>query len=169
MAVTGAELWYLAILNLADGTFTWHRIERSEEDIAVLMESEHLLWQRVQAKSPPPMDGSDATTEALGHVYGESDPHQSRNLSHHAGAVAEILALRRDKKAIETREKQLIQMIKLDMAEAEEATLGSLATATWRPQERRSIDIDAMIRAGIDVAPYINISNTRTFKLKERE
>lgn len=168
MATVGADRWYLAIINMADSTFTWHVIERSDEDIAVLMAAEDLMMQRVRQKSPPPMDGSDATTDALGSIYSDARPGMRISLAHRAPSIDEIVALRADKKAIEQREKQLIQEIKLDMRDAEEAEIGSRARVTWKAQERRSIDIDAMIRAGIDVSPYISVSKTRTFKIVER-
>lgn len=168
IAVTGADRWYLAILNLADGTFTWHVVERNEEDIAALMAADGRMWGSIQSGTPPEMDGSDATDGALGAIYGESTPGSAADLRHHAGALKEILALRKDKEVIETREKQLIQAIKLDLADRETGDCGVAGSVSWITQSRRSIDIDGMLRAGIDVSPYITETTSRVFRIKER-
>jgi putative phage-type endonuclease len=65
LAVTGADMGYLAVMVLNKGFYTYE-IPRSEEDIAALMESERLFWEdHVRPQIPPEPDGSDSAQQVL--------------------------------------------------------------------------------------------------------
>lgn len=72
MAVTGKAKWYLAVLVLNQGFYLFD-IPRDDEEIAALVEAERDFWKLVVDKTPPPIDGSDATRRALDIVHPELD------------------------------------------------------------------------------------------------
>ena len=69
MAVTGAERWYLAVLVLGKDFFVY-TIERDEDEINALMAEEERFWNNyVRPQVQPPVDGSEATSDALDEIY----------------------------------------------------------------------------------------------------
>lgn len=78
MAVTGAERWYLGVLVLNQGFYCFE-IERDQAEIDALMAAEAAFWRYVEEDTPPPVDGSGATSAALETIYadgrgGTADP-----------------------------------------------------------------------------------------------
>lgn len=71
MAVTGYDLWYVAVL--AGGQRFYHyAVPRSDSYIKELIEKEYAFWQLVQDGTPPEMDGSEASTQVLNKLYPEA-------------------------------------------------------------------------------------------------
>lgn len=66
MAVTGASKWYLAVL-IFGKEFLVFEIPRNEGEIAALVEQERHLYELIKSDTPPPVDGSPATTKAILH------------------------------------------------------------------------------------------------------
>ena len=73
MSVTGFPGAYVAVL-IGGNTFKWYFIERDEELISMLIELEYEFWEHVQNKTPPPMDGSDASADFLNKRFPNSIP-----------------------------------------------------------------------------------------------
>lgn len=68
MHVMGYSRMYLAILVLSRG-FYHFVIERDDAEIAALVEMEKALWHNVETRTPPEVDGSDATAAAISARY----------------------------------------------------------------------------------------------------
>jgi predicted phage-related endonuclease len=68
MMVTGAPVAYLCAL-LGGNRFRWTRIERSDEFISVMREAELAFLGFVEARTPPPVDGSAHTKAVLAKLY----------------------------------------------------------------------------------------------------
>jgi putative phage-type endonuclease len=69
MAVMGYEKMYLAVLVLGQA-FYWFEIERNEAEIESLIGAEVDFWQNyVLTNTPPPVDGSDSTSQTLAEIY----------------------------------------------------------------------------------------------------
>jgi len=64
LAVTGWDRWYLAVLVLNQGFYVYE-IERDEEEIQSLIRQEADFWALVESRTPPPVDGSEATKRAI--------------------------------------------------------------------------------------------------------
>jgi len=68
LAVTG--LPYVSFGALIGGQkFVWCDVERNDEFIKVLLDEEARFWRMVETGTPPPVDGSEATTKALKQLY----------------------------------------------------------------------------------------------------
>ncbi len=88
IAVTGAVRWYVAVLILNQG-FHVYRLTRVRDDplpdwcvssvhvgnaeIDALIAAERDFWRMVEAKTPPPADGSASTAETLQALYADTD------------------------------------------------------------------------------------------------
>ena len=64
MAVTGYAGTYIAVL-IGGNSFRWKFVERDEELISMLIELEADFWDYVRLGTPPPLDGSTASTQFL--------------------------------------------------------------------------------------------------------
>jgi len=86
MMVTGYQRWYIACL-IGGNHFIWKEIPRNEEDIAALREAEINFWNMVQKGIAPEADGSRASTEALGRLYGGGGSKEAITLGEDAEAL----------------------------------------------------------------------------------
>lgn len=72
MHVTGRSRWYIAVLT--DGwLLRWWWMERDDKLITILADMAATFWhENVLTDTPPPVDGSKYTTEAIKRLYGYS-------------------------------------------------------------------------------------------------
>lgn len=167
MAVTGAKRWYLAVLVFGRGFFEF-TLERDQAEIDALMAAEGGFWHDyVEKDTPPPPDGSDATTEALQVIYADSRD-EERDLFGRETLLDEYMMLKRQKKAIEERLGEIENALKEDLQQAERGRCGSYAVS-WRSQQRSTFQPKAFALAypDIDLTPFYKNSTARPFKVTE--
>lgn len=71
MAVTGRDLWYVAVL--AGGQrFYLYKVPRSDDYIAEMIHLEYDFWKLVEDGAPPELDGSEASGKAVSCLYPEA-------------------------------------------------------------------------------------------------
>ena len=127
LMVTGLERWYLAVLVLGKGFFTFV-LDRDEAEIAALAEAEAAFWRYVTEDTPPAVDGMEATQEAISTIYAEGGggrvPLVGRD-----GLLTEREALKAQVTALNERINEIEAAIKSDMGEAEEAERAAIQSA----------------------------------------
>ena len=164
MAVTGAERWYLAILVLGKGFFTFV-IERDEAEIDALIQEEKAFWEQVESGKHPDYDGQKPTTEAIGQMYrGKDDiPLELRNRSE----IEMYLALKAQIEALELEKGKHEQAIKNELKDALYGSCGAYRVS-WVPQIRRTFDASKFREAypEIDLNEFYRESNSRPFLVK---
>lgn len=79
MAVTGFKAAFVAVL-IGGNTFKWKLVERDDELIEMLIILEESFWNCVVTNTPPPMDGSETSTELLNRLYPKSNTKSSISL-----------------------------------------------------------------------------------------
>jgi putative phage-type endonuclease len=79
MAVTGYKATYIAVL-IGGNQFKWELVLRDEEIIKMLIKLEQDFWQHVTNNTPPPLDGSDASTQLLNSSFPEGMKGSSKQL-----------------------------------------------------------------------------------------
>lgn len=166
LAVTGFEKWYLAVLVLNEGFYTFE-IQRDEAEIAALLEAEQDFWKRyVETDTPPPMDGMKPTTNALGAMYpgGESDIVGLTCFE----AARNYMDLRQQIKALETEKERWEQVMKKELGDYEQGDCGDYAVS-WKSRERQTFDVKAFQAAHpeIDLGDYYKTTKARAFSVKE--
>ncbi len=167
MAVTGCEKAYLAALvNCRE--FYVFELAQDEEEIAALMDSERLFWELVQSDTPPGMDGSLATAEAIGAVY--SGGGDAVELFGREALLREYDELKARQQELDGQVRAIENMLKQDMGDAERALCGAW-TVSWRPQERRTFDTKEFTRQypEIDIEPFYKISGSRPFRVTRKD
>lgn len=167
LAVTGADRWYLAVLVFGTGFYTF-TIERDEAEIQALMESERSFWAYVESDTPPPADGTQATTDTLQTIYrdgGQEDAVDLFGLDATFDLYFQAKAQCRElKETIRAAENE----IKAVLGEAQ-AGLCDRASVTWKAQTRRTFDLAAFQEdfPQIDLSGYVQESSHRIFRVKE--
>jgi putative phage-type endonuclease len=167
LGVTGFDKWYLGVLVGSRQLLTFE-IERNEEEIAALMAAEEEFWNKyVLAGVQPPLDGSDATMNAIKEIYTggikeEIDLTQYEGtLRHRKEVCSHIKSLTEEKNRVENA-------IKVLVGNHEKATCGSF-TITWKEQPTSGLDREAIKRdyPDIDFSKYA--TKARVFKITEKK
>ena len=164
MMVTGAKRWYLGVLVLGKGFYEF-TIERNEAEIAALAAAEAAFWQRVENNTPPELDGTEATQEALRTVLGDSVSGQSTDLAGVGNHVTVYLSLKSRIKEMERELGEHQAIIMQYMGQAERGTYES-ATVSFKSQTRKTFDRAAFEAENGPIEDiYFNTSTTRPFKV----
>lgn len=168
MAVTGAERWYLGVLVLNQGFYCFD-IKRDQAEIDALMAAEAAFWHYVQEDTPPPIDGSEATSAALETIYAEGRG-GTVDLFGLDGEMKALLETKREMKALKERLALHENAIKERLGDAEEGRCGDYR-AVWKNQSRRTFDVRRFSQehSELDLDGYYNTSTFRTFTVKEQE
>lgn len=166
LAVTGCARWYLAVLVYGKGFYTYV-LERDQAEIDALMGAEAAFWEKVTTDTPPIPDGLEATGEAISTIYAE-DGGGAVDLFGRDDLLEEYIGLKAQKKAIDERLEEISNIVKLDMAEAEQGTVGCF-TVTWKSQTRQTFQAKEFAKAHpeIDLTPFYKSTTTRPFKVAE--
>lgn len=168
LAVTGWERWYLAVLVLGRDfqTFT---IERDEEEIKALMETERDFWEKyVACDVPPPVDGLIPTSETLSAIYPISKFGESVDLMGRERLIEDYLSTQELIKSYKRENEQRKQILQQDLGESPEGITGRYVV-TWRVSSRLVFNTEAFQKdyEKIDLAPYYKTSEFRKFNIKE--
>lgn len=166
MAVTGADRWYLAVLVLGKGFYTFV-LDRNQEEIDALMAAERDFWEFVKNDTPPDLDGLEATGEALQAIYSASDG-SSIQLFGRESMLSEYFSLRSEAQLLEERMERIVNTIKEDMQDSERGNCGGFSVL-WKSQTRRQFQPKEFEKAHpeIDLRPYYKHTVSRPFKITQ--
>lgn len=184
LAVTGWKRWYLAALVLNKAFFVYQlttipddecpewcesSVYVSPDELDTLKRCACDFWESyVEPNTPPPMDGADATTDALTSIY-EGDG-SAVELFGRESFLEQYQDLCRQKKALEAEIEQIKQTIMQDMGDAERAACPGWKI-TWAEQTRRTFDVNAFAKdhPEANLADYFKVSSFRSFKIKKEK
>ena len=139
MAVTGYAGTYIAVL-IGGNTFKWKFIERDEELISMLIELESAFWDHVQDRTPPPLDGSDASAKFLADRFCDSIPQSHITLPDTAVTLLAQYDEACEQLEIVTEQKQRAEnLLKEMMGENEVGTAGD-RIVTWKSMSQERLD-----------------------------
>ena len=139
MAVTGYAGAYIAVL-IGGNTFKWKFIERDEELISMLIELESAFWDHVQDRTPPPLDGSNASAKFLADRFCDSIPQSHITLPDTAVTLLAQYDEACEQLEIVTEQKQRAEnLLKEMMGENEVGTAGD-RIVTWKSMSQERLD-----------------------------
>ena len=169
LAVTGLQFAYISPLI---GGNLWKEvpIERDEEIITMLLAEAENFWGYVQHREMPPVDGSDASEEALKALYPESEEASTIVLPPAEQTLhAKITTLKSEIKAKEIElalaENQVKQQMGASAAASDEA--GNILF-TWKSSSTARVDVKRLKAELPDIhAKYSNSTSSRKFLVKE--
>jgi putative phage-type endonuclease len=182
LAVTEYERWYLAAVILGKG-FVVYQMTRipedtcpdwcessvfvSEEEIRALGDAAKRFWEDyVEKDTPPAVDGSKATAEALTEVIGRSDDERYADLTLVSGKIKLYLEAKSRAAEYEEIAERNASEIKQFMGTASKGGAEGVSVS-WRTQGRKSFDVKRFTKEHpeIDISGYYNHSTTRPFKV----
>lgn len=168
MMVTGAERWYLGVLVLGRGFYEF-TIERNEDEIKALAAAEEAFWNNVASNTPPALDGTEATQDALKTVLGDSQPGQGADLAGVGNHITMYCALKERMKEMEAELNEHQAAIMQYMGSAEKGSYGN-TTVSFKTQTRKTFDRKAYEAANGPIADlYFNVSTSRPFKVTTKK
>lgn len=172
MMVTEKKKWYLAVLCLGKGFYTFEieRTEAIEKEIRALAEIEKGFWAEVQSKNPPDVDGNKATSEAINSIFGRGAEGVDIDLSAASEHIWKYKALSGQIKQLETLLEEEKNHIKVFMGEATKGSYGDFSIS-WKDQTKNTFDSKrfALEHPEIDMSTYYNTSTSRVFRFNERK
>jgi len=167
MAVTGYKKAYIAVL-LGGNTFIWKEIDRDEELINILIEAEKDFWENnVQAGVIPDIDGSEATSNFINHMYKDIDEEEVALNEDVNTLLKGIEACKRDVKETQELQKKYENQLK-DQLGNNIAGKTKSYLVTWKPQKRKSLDSKRLKEEQADlIKDYYKESETRVLRIKQ--
>ena len=139
MAVTGYAGTYIAVL-LGGNTFKWKFVERDEELISMLIELESAFWDHVQDRTPPSLDGSNASAKFLADRFCDSIPQSHITLPDTAVTLlAQYDEACEELEAVTERKQRAENLLKEMMGENEVGTAGD-RIVTWKTMSQERLD-----------------------------
>jgi len=151
LAVTGWDRWYLAVMVLNQGFYTFV-IERDEGEIQSLIQQELDFWRLVETKTPPPIDGSEATRRAI----------ETTNPADDAKEPALLYGMEEDIIALE-HHKQRKKDVELAIGEITNKIRAALAGSTKGIMHGYEVHLKVIAKAPYTVIP----KPYTTIKIKE--
>lgn len=143
MAVTGFEKAYIAVL-IGGQSFIWKEIQRDDELIQIIIDAEKDFWENnVQANVIPEIDGSEATSDFINHMYQDIDNEEIELGSEADTLMKAIESIKEDIKEQQQLQKKYENQLKDSLGHN---TAGKTAAylATWKQQTRRNLDKKAL-------------------------
>lgn len=167
MAITGAQRWYLAVL-IGNKEFKWFTLDRDEAEIEALMTAEADFWEYVKNNTPPPVDGAQATSDALTAIYKDSNS-DVVDLYGHKSDLAQYIALNQQIKELEAMRDESANRVKEFMGESGGGACDGFKVS-WKSQTRNIFDSKRFATdfPEIDLSDYYNKISYRTFKVTEK-
>ena len=167
LMVTGCQKWYLAVLVLGK-EFKVFEIERDEDEIKALAESEEAFWKYVETQTPPPADGTESTSETLSTIYPDSNE-DTVNLFAYERDLEQYMALTAQIKELEKLKDEAANKVKAFLGEAGRGDTDRYKV-TWTSSSRSTFDSKKFATAHpeLDLSEYYKNNTYRTFKVTER-
>lgn len=168
LGVTEKERCYLAVL-IGNKDFRWYTIERDEAEIDALMAAESEFWKLVQEDVPPWADGHRATTDVLNTVHGPGND-KTLCLTAHKSDLQNYIALGKRIAELETERAEAANRIKRFMGDFGYGEHDDIRVS-WKASTRRTFDSKRFLKdhPEIDVSEYYKETNTRTFRVTQKE
>ena len=137
MAVTGYKGAYIAVL-IGGNTFKWKFVKRDEELISMLIRLETDFWNHVQQRTPPPLDGSDASAAFLRSFFPDSVPSSQISLPSQASDLIEQYRIFSGEMEKAAEKKQEAENLLKQMLGENESGMAGDSVVTWKTicQER---------------------------------
>ena len=166
LAITGCKKWYLAVLVLGKD-FLVFEIERDEDEITALMQSEEAFWKLVEAKTPPVADGNQSTTNTISVLYPQSNE-DNVSLVAYENDLKQIMTFNSLIKDIEKQRDEVANRVKAFMGESGRGESNSYKVS-WLTMSKSTFDSKAYAKdhPEIDLSKYYKNTSYRTFKVTE--
>jgi len=132
LAVTGLEHGYAAAL-IGGQRLEIRHVQRDERLIALMVEAEAELWHLVEAGTAPALDGSQATADALAHLYPWAEEDLEVELSDEAfEALGRYVEVGKQIEALKVDKGEARNILCAELGEAMTGTRNGKDVVTWK-------------------------------------
>jgi putative phage-type endonuclease len=169
LGVTGLDYAYIAVL-IGGNKFVYKEIQRDDELIKMIFDAEVKFWNDyVVADVAPPLDGTSAAEKYLKENYQRAEAEKEVVLNDGSkDLLTEYMQLKDTLKPLEDRQKEIENLIKAQLKDAEKGIAGDYV-AKWFNVTQNRIDSKALKKKFPDVYQQVlNESTYRRFDVKER-
>lgn len=167
LVVTGAKVGYIAVL-IGGQKFIWKEVQRDEELIQMIIESEKNFWKMVQDKTPPALDGSSAAENYLKEKYKQAESEKAIELGfEYKDKIKTYLEKKEQLKVFETEVKELENQIKFEIGSAEYASAPGYSLS-WKNVSGTKVDSKKLKSEFPEIyGKVLKESKSRRFSIKE--
>ena len=164
LAVTGKKRWYLAVL-IGNKDFRIFTIERDDAEIEALMGAERDFWECVKNNTPPLIDGTEASSEAVKAIYADCN-----DFTADISAFDEYLAQR---EYLKSEIKDMEQLV-IEIENRLKIFLGEMGggdseqyRVSWKPQTKTTFDHKRFAKDNpdLDLSQYYKSTTSRVFRV----
>ena len=165
LAVTNLSGAYIAVL-IGGNFFKWHFIARDNDLITMLIELEKRFWHNVETLTPPPMDGSDASSELLSRLYPSANNKTQITLDDALPLITQYEEALNKEKVAAKRKEESINKLKALMGEYEICFSGD-RTITWKNISSERLDSKILKVEQPEIySKYVSKNSYRRFSIK---
>ena len=165
MAVTGLDLWYVAVL-IGGQKLVSYEVPRNDEYIKHLTQAELGFWQMVKGGVPPEFDGSEASGKVLGRMYPRGNGEEKGLPADAFELVRQYDEAAQEEKTAKLRKDEAANRLKGMLGEAEQGFVFD-RTVKWKNVSSTRLDTKALQEKEPDVFErYAKESIYRRFSVK---
>jgi len=166
MAVTGYPVWYVAVL-IGGQEFRYYKLTRDEQFIHELIQAEAEFWKLVETRTPPPLDGSKASTELVKRMYPEAEQGKEIELPFEAfELIQQYEQACEEEKQIQLKKDEAANKLKNMLGTAEKGTIHG-RTVIWQNVTSKRLDTKALQKEHPEIyEKYAQESLYRRFSIK---
>jgi putative phage-type endonuclease len=166
MAVTGYKRTFIAVL-IGGNQFKYKTIERDDELIDMIIKLETNFWNYVITNTPPPMDGSEASSELLNRLYPEVKNKLKIVLPLDASDLITQYELGKEKEKEASEMKDEAANKLKDLLGDNESGIINDKTVTWKSVSTERFDTKTFQLENLDTyKTYLSKSSSRRFSIK---
>jgi len=152
MWVTQTARCWFAVLH-SFGQFRVYQLDRNDDDIRLLVDAAETFWvDHVLTGTPPPVDGSDATSDAIATIW---PTHQPAVIHEADSSLVELLRQRTLFKSRIAADKDVLaeidNQIAVAVGDAEQITVAGIAAWSYKAQQRTTPNLAAFLAAQLFV------------------
>ncbi|HHU23254.1 MAG TPA: hypothetical protein GXZ52_07585, partial [Clostridiales bacterium] len=166
MAVTGLPVWYVAVL-IGGQEFRYYKITRDNSFIKELIAVESEFWSMVETRTPPPIDGTKASTELIKKLYPEAEKGKEIELPFEAfELIQQYEQACEEEKQIQLKKDEAANKLKNMLGAAEKGTIHG-RTVIWQNVSSKRFNSKALQKEHPDIyEKYAEASVYRRFSIK---
>lgn len=170
LAVTEKQRAYLAVL-IGNSDFKIFEIERDEDEISALMAAEKQFYEYMDTNTPPPIDGSESTKEAIQARQMMEQPEEEPepiDLSDKRQMLDTLMELDAAIKQMEEQRDGIRNQIMVFMGDAWVGDCEGFKI-TYKPTTRKTFDWKKLQTAypKLDINPFFKANTSRSLSIKQ--
>ena len=175
MAVLDKKMAYLAVMIGTGRDFRIYEIERNDAEIDALMDAEKQFFEHMQTNTPPPIDGSESTKEAIlaqqtgGGKQPEEEP-EPLDLTEKRKMLETYFEIDAAIKQLEEQQSSIKNQLMEAMGEAWRGVCEGYSIS-YKPQERKTFDWKKLQKEhpSLNLGPFFKVSSSRPLNIKRIE